>query len=192
MSPRPEERYPTAESLCADLKVMSASPPRRWIRFAAVAIALVAVFAWSTGVTGLFERHRSTARDVLSGPLMAGMGPLGWLGRSSVEEPSERPVSLGVDEPLFEGPLLSPSGEHIAYTTRPPGGELRLYVKALSSDKPILIATSSQFIFQPFFSPDSSWIGFFDGGRMWKASVRGGDRTTIADSSAAASRSELG
>ena len=181
IDPQPERRYATADALCADLEAASASPPRRWLRlrYAAAAIAALTVVAWVAAVSGSREEPRSPARRILHGAIAAVSGPTQWF--RSKEEPSvSTPVSLGVDEQLLEGPLLSPDGAYIAYSTMP-GGEMRLYVKALSSDKPILIASSSQFGFQPFFSPDSSSIGFFDGGRMWKASVRGGGRTPIVD-----------
>lgn len=179
IDPDPEKRYQTAEALRAALEAAAVPPRRRRPRSVAVAMVVLAVLAW-TGAGGLFTDRRFTPQRLLSGPLMAGGAPFGWLF-SRRDPPAAMPVSLGVDEPLAEGPLLSPDGTSIAFTTRV-AADLRLYVKALSAKTPTLIAASRQFVFQPFFSPDSSFIGFLDGGRMWRASVRGGNRTPIADS----------
>ena len=176
----PDKRYPTADALRMDLEPASAPPQRRRPWYVAAAIGVLAVLAWMYTGSGLFDGRPFTSDRDPSGPLSAGTTAFGWFFPRR-DPPISARVSLGVDEPLAEGPLLSPNGAYLTFTTRTASG-LRLYVKAFSRNDPILIASSRQFVFQPFFSPDSSFVGFFDGGRMWKASVRGGARTPIADS----------
>ena len=75
---------------------------------------------------------------------------------------------------------LSPDGRFLAYnTTR--NGRLSLYLRVLADREPRLVTESGGAY--PFFSPDSQWLGFFEGGKMKKVSVGGGPSIIIADAS---------
>ena len=45
---------------------------------------------------------------------------------------------------------------------------------------------------QPFFSPDSQWIGFFDGPILKRVSIAGGAAITICQTPGHIARGELG
>ena len=98
--------------------------------------------------------------------------------------PARFTIPLPAGERLAAGAralAISPDGAYIAFET---GRELgrKLYLRALSGSDARLITEASGG--NPFFSPDSEWLGFFDGGKMKKVPVRGGSAQTIADASA--------
>ncbi len=77
---------------------------------------------------------------------------------------------------------VSPDGSNIAYAaTR--GDAHQLYLRTLDSleAKPI---PGTEGAFNPFFSPDGQWLGFFAGGKLKKVSVNGGAALTLTDASA--------
>jgi len=83
---------------------------------------------------------------------------------------------------LDSGPsvALSPDGTHLAYVATQ-GGTQQLYLRAMDSleSKPI---PGTEGGVNPFFSPDSKWLGFFAGGKLKKVSVSGGGVSTLSDS----------
>ena len=76
---------------------------------------------------------------------------------------------------------LSPDGTRLAYVARQ-GGLQQVYLRSLEGldGKPV---PGSEGGVQPFFSPDSQWLGFFAGGKLKKISVGGGEALGIADAS---------
>jgi Tol biopolymer transport system component/predicted Ser/Thr protein kinase len=74
---------------------------------------------------------------------------------------------------------VSPDGTHLAYVARQ-GGAQQLYLRAMDSleAKPI---PGTEGAVNPFFSPDSQWVGFFAGGKLKKVSVSGGEALTLGD-----------
>jgi eukaryotic-like serine/threonine-protein kinase len=111
--------------------------------------------------------------------------------------PSPRPVSrltivLSPGQELAvpdNGPALalSPDGSHIAYVARQ-GLTQQVYLRTIDSLQARPIPSTegpvvgNNFI-EPFFSPDSQWMGFFAGGKLKKVSVSGGAALTLCDSS---------
>ena len=82
---------------------------------------------------------------------------------------------------------LSPDGTHLAYVARQ-GGAQQVYLRAMDSleARPIPgteVAVGANTYSEPFFSPDSQWLGFFAGGKLKKVSVSGGATLTLCDAS---------
>jgi eukaryotic-like serine/threonine-protein kinase len=75
---------------------------------------------------------------------------------------------------------LSPDGTHLAYVARQ-GGTQQLYLRAMNSleAKPV---SGTEGAFEPFFSPDGQWLGFFAGRNLKKVSVSGGAALTLGAS----------
>ena len=71
---------------------------------------------------------------------------------------------------------VSPNGRHIVYNTT-----AGLSLRSLDELAPVLVAGTEGEGFEPFFSPDSDWIGFYGGGQLKKVSVTGGAPVTLAD-----------
>ena len=79
---------------------------------------------------------------------------------------------------------ISPDGAHVVYADASGGGP-QLYVRAIDE----LTATRLMDVFSlgnPFVSPDSAWVGFFDRASLTlnKVSILGGPSVTICDLSA--------
>jgi len=77
---------------------------------------------------------------------------------------------------------MSPDGSLIAYTAR--GGsensDSQLFLLDRSRFAPIPVP-QTEGAWNPFFSPDGHWIGFFAGGKLKKVPAAGGAPVTIAD-----------
>jgi len=67
---------------------------------------------------------------------------------------------------------LSPDDKEVAYTVRR-GDTSQLYLRALNRLEPTLVPASED-AYNPFFSPDGEWVGFFAQGKLKKAAVAGG------------------
>ena len=119
-----------------------------------------------------------------------------WNRPSPAVQPVSRlVVPLVGNERLVEesAVALSPDGAHVAYAVFSgqsgaiTGGGIgvvgRLYVRSMDSSETRLIAegVGVNRAFNPFFSPDGQWIGFFADGRLNKVSVSGGAPLILGD-----------
>ena len=106
--------------------------------------------------------------------------------RFEIVPPSAQSLALqGADRDI----VISPDGQYIVY--RASAGLAQLVVRAIDRLDAHAIAgiTNAR---QPFFSPDSEWIGFFDGAGLKKAPITGGSAITIWKNLCRAARRELG
>ena len=79
----------------------------------------------------------------------------------------------GVDDTTSYGTnvAISPNGKHIAFITA--GSEGKLWVQDLDQRQPRAI-DGTEGAYDPFWSPDSGFIGFAAGGELKKVSVQSG------------------
>jgi serine/threonine-protein kinase len=103
----------------------------------------------------------------------------------SVLKPVELSLWIPPDLQLdtIDGPAvaISPDGSRLAYVTRDQnsnGG--KLYVREMDNKTAVLLGGSGE-ASNPFFSPDSQWIGFFGDGKLKKVSVHGGAPIVLCD-----------
>jgi eukaryotic-like serine/threonine-protein kinase len=75
---------------------------------------------------------------------------------------------------------LSPDGRRLAYVATPATGVSTLWVQSLEASQPIQIAGSAGAT-SPFWSPDSRWVAFFSGGRLYKVDPGAGVVLPVAD-----------
>jgi Tol biopolymer transport system component len=174
LAKEPEKRWQTASDLCEELKWIAESgsqaalaptavakgmraPGRRALLLSVVALLLGATIA-SLAVWNLKPSPPQgvirTVIDLPPGQLLAGFD---------------------------SGPAvaLSPDGTRLAYVARQ-GGTQQIYLRAMDTleAKPL---PGTEGAFNPFFSPDGQWVGFFAGGKLKKASVSGGAPLTLGD-----------
>jgi Tol biopolymer transport system component len=107
-----------------------------------------------------------------------------FIGRESASPAGEMAVTrftwtLPAGIELASAPAVSPDGRHVAFAGSDGAGR-RLYLRSLDAFDAIAI-DGSDGARQPFWSPDSRWIGFFARGRVLKVSIGGGAPVTIAD-----------
>jgi serine/threonine-protein kinase len=75
--------------------------------------------------------------------------------------------------PSGSGVAISPDGTHLAYIGVDRSGP-RVYVQDLRGDDVRVVSSTSEAPYNPFFSPDSTQIGFVSSGKLWRAAVAGG------------------
>jgi serine/threonine-protein kinase len=96
-------------------------------------------------------------------------------------DPPPRPDLMRFGVPVAPLPLnspfrdltITPDGRHIVYSTGTAPGTGGLWVRSMSAIDPVELKTGTAPRW-PFISPDSNWIGFFQGGELRKVSVTGG------------------
>ncbi len=171
----PDERCQSAKDLTDELK---------WIVEGGSQVALAPTAA-AKGIRSLGRRPLILSMGIfLLGAAIAGMAV--W-NLKPVPSPTPQPVSrLTIALPpgqqlagLENGPALalSPDGTHLAYVARQ-GGTQQLYLRALDSLESAPIP-GTEGAFNPFFSPNGQWVGFFTGGALKKVSVSGGAALTL-------------
>jgi len=80
---------------------------------------------------------------------------------------------------LASAPAVSPDGRYVAFTGSD-SARSRLLIRSLSAHDPLTIEGTDD-ARQPFWSPDSQWVGFFANGHVMKVSVAGGAPVAVAD-----------
>jgi eukaryotic-like serine/threonine-protein kinase len=85
-------------------------------------------------------------------------------------------VSLGE----FGFPVMSPNGRYLVYSGAESTGKNHLWLHSLDSlTTQALVAADNAY--NPFWSPDSRFVGFFSGGKLKKIDISGGLAETICD-----------
>jgi eukaryotic-like serine/threonine-protein kinase len=181
LAKEPEKRWQGASDLCDELK---------WIAEGGSQVMLTPTAAVK-GIRMLGRRGLILgAGALLLGAI--GIGIAIWNLKPTPTRPVSRSVialapgqQLATTVLLDSGPAvtLSPDGTHLAYVARQ-GGTQQIYLRAMDSleAKPI---PGTEGAYNPFFSPDGQWLGFFAGGKLKKVSVSGGAALTLGGAVAA-------
>jgi Tol biopolymer transport system component len=138
----------------------------RWPRLtpwaAGGALGLLAALAWSSWTSATLGPAPATGAGELTLGIDAGgdtlLAGVGWVGFNWV------------------GPtaVISPDGRRVVFIARgPSGGRWQLYVRRLDDLKATPLA-GTEGAYAPFFSPDSSNVGFFAGGELMTVVLEGG------------------
>jgi Tol biopolymer transport system component/predicted Ser/Thr protein kinase len=75
---------------------------------------------------------------------------------------------------------LAPDGTRLVYAAAKQGGQPELYLRPTDRLEAAPIQ-GTEGGFQPFFSPDGQWLGFFAAGKLKKVSLQGGPPVTLCD-----------
>jgi Tol biopolymer transport system component len=167
----PEDRFQTAADLVWALDQPSTHTERARARI-------------DPATAGRTPRVRVWIVALAASALVAVMW-LAWsMGRRSAVTPNTEVVRfngmLPPDTGLWSEPVVSPDGRRIVWAGVSEAGPPQLYVRYLSSvESNVLSGTTSAR--QPFWSPDSRWIGFFARGKLKKIAATGGPVTDIVD-----------
>jgi serine/threonine-protein kinase len=103
-------------------------------------------------------------------------GGLLWRATRPVDRPLTRlSVDLGPEAMtgLNTTVAISPDGRRLVFPARGPDGKQLLATRLLDQIQATLLP-GTEGGFDPFFSPDSQWIGFFASGQLKKISFQGG------------------
>ncbi|MCI0554592.1 MAG: protein kinase, partial [Anaerolineae bacterium] len=102
--------------------------------------------------------------------------------RSSINLPESAPIApvgsapLGVGHPAL---ALSPDGANLVYVADL-AGKTQLYWRHMDQFEAVPIP-GTEGAYNPFFSPDGQWIGFFAGNEMKKVSILGGEPVLLCE-----------
>jgi serine/threonine protein kinase len=107
-----------------------------------------------------------------------------WRAAVPAEQPLTRlSVDLGPD--AMKGVQLtaaiSPDGRRLVFPTSGANGKQQLATRLLEQAQSAVLPGTENGS-DPFFSPDSQWVGFFADGKLQKISVQGGAPMTLCDS----------
>jgi serine/threonine-protein kinase len=143
-----------------------------WNRLAIVASA-VAVIS-----TGLLAGSVLSEPDAPAGPVVRFTVPVG----EGTEVYLGSEVDAGFGRPATTSLAISPDGNLLVYSgwenVEPDEVESRLYLRRLDQERADPIE-GTEGAFNPFFSPDGDWIGFFEGQSLRRVSVVGSNIETI-------------
>jgi DNA-binding winged helix-turn-helix (wHTH) protein len=155
--------------------------PRRGYRFLAPVAARAEASAEVVSLTNSNAVPDHRLRWQRNG-LVAALGlAFAFILFAQLRQPDPPPVpvrrfAFTPQEPA-DSPVISPDGRHIAYVTGV-GKEAKLWVQDLDQDRPRVIpgAEGSR---RPFWSRDSTTIGFFADEELRRVSIAGGEPQTI-------------
>ena len=120
-----------------------------------------------------------------------------WRGRQPVEQPQVRlDVDLGPNVSLAtptgsSNVIIAPDGTSLVYVAHGGGGQNRLFIRRLDQTKTIELP-GTQGANSPFFSPDSQWVGFSIGVKLYKVAVEGGAAVPLGDTDDSSTGSSWG
>ena len=100
--------------------------------------------------------------------------------RTSIAPPDKTTFNFTGSLSSVALPELSPDGRRIVYGVRTADGKTQLWIRSLDSLTAQPLPGTANAI-QPFWSPDSKFIGFYAGGKLKKIDSFGGPALTIGD-----------
>ena len=178
LAKEPDQRWQTASDLCGELKWIaegdsqagSAAPVgvqrkgRERLAWSVTVGVLLAALALSTfAYLQRAPQGVQTTRFFVSPPEMQSLARTGT-------------VTTGSTAPLS----VSPDGRRIAFVAGSPDGKYLLWVRSLDALTAQALA-GTEGASSPFWSPDSTALGFFAGGKLKKIDISGGPAITLSD-----------
>jgi DNA-binding winged helix-turn-helix (wHTH) protein/Tol biopolymer transport system component len=77
-------------------------------------------------------------------------------------------------------PIISPDGTRLVFPAKAADGSEQLAMRRLDQSN-VTILAGTEGAFDPFFSPDGQWIGFFAGQKLKKTPLQGGGVVSLCD-----------
>jgi serine/threonine protein kinase len=168
----PDERFQTAKDLKNDLRwaMESPSPPSRslWGKRAAWIIAGAALLG-GLSLLALWSASAPASNDMVS---FAVYPPAKTLFAPA--------LNMTVDAPQF---AISPDGRTLAFVASSASSAPTLWLREIAdvATRPLLGTENAQ---NPFWSPDSRWLGFYAGGKVKKVPAAGGAVEVVTETRA--------
>src|SRR6266498_3015712 len=161
---------PAAEVMIVDPTVVTAQ--KDWHRTIPVALAALVTGAMVTVLALWVISHFVSARGLTKEPVR----------RFAINLPENQPLALTKFVPLGVGRpgiTVSPDGNNLVYVVNH-NGVAQLCLRPLNQFDAKLIG-GTEGAYNPFFSPDGNWIGFFADNKLKKVSLAGGEPVTLCE-----------
>ena len=165
------------------------SPEQRFQSARDIAFALEGITSHSGQTTAIVGSAKTRVWGPRIAWAIATLAVLTAVALAMVSLPRDRPDARAVrfevpapDDGAFQDMLgissvISPDGHTLAMVVTI-GQASHLYLRALDSARPVMLAGTDG-ASNPFWSPDSQWIGFFADGKLKRVAVAGGAPQTI-------------
>jgi serine/threonine-protein kinase len=168
----PEERWQTARDLALELKAIA----NEGVQTAKVPAA-----------TTTRSRERWAWGVALALALLAAALAIGFIERAPKREPTVHlTADMGAEVKLFDelgiSAVLSPNGARLAFVGMGQDEKWHIYVRSLDQLQATMLSGTEDAT-NPFFSPDSDWLGFFANAKLKKIAVQGGAAVNLCDAS---------
>jgi len=112
----------------------------------------------------------------------AGCAWIAWRATRAVDYPLTR-LSVDLGAEAMTGNVtaaISPDGRRLVFPARGPNGKQALATRLLDQSQANLLPETENGR-DPFFSPDSQWLGFFADGNLMKLSFQGGAPVSVCE-----------
>jgi eukaryotic-like serine/threonine-protein kinase len=169
---------------------LAKDPDERWQSAHDVRVQLLAIARRPSGesppLTGVPSRRRWLAAALLVLPLVALAALLGRWSAAPAAMPAQAVRASILPPPAHSfTPLdfaVSPDGRRLAYVATAASGVATLWVQSLEASQPVQVAGTDG-ASSPFWSPDSRWVAFLSGARLYKVEPGAGVVQPVADAS---------
>jgi len=167
----PEERWQTARDLALELKWIAGEGSQ-----ASAPVPVQAHTNWRNRLSWVMVGAMATA--------MVGLAIGLFLGAPKPQQSVRLSADIGADVKLYDdlviSAALSPNGARLAFVGLGSDGNRHLYVRSLDQLQATLLSGTED-AENPFFSPDSEWLGFFANAKLKKIAVQGGAAVNLCD-----------
>src|SRR6185503_8859445 len=167
----PDDRWQTAHDVMLGLRFIAESGSA-----AGVPVPVARRRAWRERAAWLVAAVAVIAAVAVTATTMKSTPPAGDLVQFAIETPPNL-VLFPFDT---KGLAISPDGTTIAFVAHDVQGKPSLYIRNLATTKITAIAGTDDASY-PFWSPDSSQIGFFASQKLHRIDAKGGTRVTLCD-----------
>jgi len=179
----PDERWQTAHDVMLQLKWIAEGGSQTGLLASAMAQHKTRNrVMWVSAGFALAAIAAAIAFWVLAGLSASPLSTRQPVKRVTIKLPDTEPLALAKFGPLGIGRTsiaLSPDGSLLAYAAER-NGKSQLYLRALDrfDAKPI---PGTEGAYNPFFSPDGRWLGFFSENKLKRVSLQGGEPVTLCE-----------
>ena len=168
----PEGRFHSARDVAFALEALGGSTP---ISSETTAIAVAAPRRWTRRELILAS---VAAVGVLTATALAIAIAASYFRRTPTETHSVRLFINPPEKTSFGSFAISPDGLHVVFVATDASGKNLLWVRPLASTDAQPLSGTEEAV-DPFWSPDSRFIGFFAGGKMKRIEATGGPVRTL-------------
>jgi eukaryotic-like serine/threonine-protein kinase len=167
----PDDRWQTAHDVMLQLRFIAEGSSA-----SGVPVPVARRRAWRERSAWIVAAAAVVAATVIAITAMKRTPPVGDLAQFAID----MPPNLALFPYDTKGVAISPDGTMIAFVASDVQGKPSLYIRNLATTKITALAGTDDASY-PFWSPDSSQLGFFAGRKLHRIDAKGGTAVTLCD-----------